>query len=293
MNIPGGVGGPVSVTIDYTYDPLQRLIAADYSTGEFFHYSYDAVGNRLTQDTLAGTNTYVYDIANRLEEWTASPTPGTTTATCSMTVFAHLHLRPCKPLGLESRWADDSFKFELQRPGRPPATDRERRADRVHPRPGCRADPGTLRRRQRLPLRRGAHRRAAAGWLAVSSGRCAGECEAVIAPSAGVAPCGRMRRSDRSSRERRLQLIDNWVCCKNKGIVTALIHLRARYYSPRTGQFVSANSGPAGAHIPQSLAPFVYVMNNPLIRTDPSGLIAEEEAEDAGRRPRLPPRPPL
>jgi RHS repeat-associated protein len=68
VEIPGGVGGPVSVTIDYTYDPLQRLIAADFSTGEFFHYGYDAVGNRLTQDTLAGSNTYAYDIANRLIE---------------------------------------------------------------------------------------------------------------------------------------------------------------------------------------------------------------------------------
>jgi len=68
VEIPGGVGGPVSVTIDYSYDPLQRLVAADYSTGEFFHYSYDAVGNRLTQEALAGTNVYTYDIANRLVE---------------------------------------------------------------------------------------------------------------------------------------------------------------------------------------------------------------------------------
>ena len=72
VEIPGGVGGPVSVTIDYTYDPLHRLTAADYSTGDYFHYSYDPVGNRLTQDTLAGTNTYTYDIANRLIESTAS-----------------------------------------------------------------------------------------------------------------------------------------------------------------------------------------------------------------------------
>ena len=55
-----------SVVIDYTHDPLQRLTAADYSTGEFFHYSYDPVGNRLTQGTLAGSNAYIYDIANRL-----------------------------------------------------------------------------------------------------------------------------------------------------------------------------------------------------------------------------------
>ena len=55
-----------SVTINYTYDPLYRLTAADYSTGEFFHYTYDAVGNRLSQDTLFGTNIYTYDITNRL-----------------------------------------------------------------------------------------------------------------------------------------------------------------------------------------------------------------------------------
>lgn len=67
VEIPGGVG-EVSVTIDYTYDPLYRLTAADYDTSEFFHYTYDAVGNRLTQETHEETNTYVYDTANRLIE---------------------------------------------------------------------------------------------------------------------------------------------------------------------------------------------------------------------------------
>lgn len=43
-----------------------RLTAADYSSAEFFHYRYDRVGNRLTQDTPAGTNVYTYDDANRL-----------------------------------------------------------------------------------------------------------------------------------------------------------------------------------------------------------------------------------
>ena len=30
----------VSQTIDYTYDPLGRLTAADYSTGDYYHYTY-------------------------------------------------------------------------------------------------------------------------------------------------------------------------------------------------------------------------------------------------------------
>jgi YD repeat-containing protein len=50
------------------YDPLCRLTAADYDSGEFFHYSYDPVGNRLTQETHNSTNLYAYDAANRLME---------------------------------------------------------------------------------------------------------------------------------------------------------------------------------------------------------------------------------
>ena len=52
--------------ITYTYDPLYHLTVADYSTGKYFHYSYDAVGNRLSQSTHTGTTTYIYDAANRL-----------------------------------------------------------------------------------------------------------------------------------------------------------------------------------------------------------------------------------
>ena len=54
---PGGLGHE-EVTIDYTYDPLNRLTAADYASsqgsevdGEYFHYQYDAVGNRLELDS--------------------------------------------------------------------------------------------------------------------------------------------------------------------------------------------------------------------------------------------------
>jgi YD repeat-containing protein len=49
-------GEVVTRVIDYSYDPLYRLTAADYDDGTFFHYTYDSVGNRLAQETLAGTN---------------------------------------------------------------------------------------------------------------------------------------------------------------------------------------------------------------------------------------------
>jgi RHS repeat-associated protein len=57
-----------TTVITYTYDPLDRLIAADYSDGSYFHYEYDAVGNRLSEETNDGTTYYEYDEANRLIE---------------------------------------------------------------------------------------------------------------------------------------------------------------------------------------------------------------------------------
>ncbi|MGH7908470.1 MAG: hypothetical protein ACRENW_01320, partial [Thermodesulfobacteriota bacterium] len=57
----------LTTSIAYDYDPLYRLTAADYNGGTtFFHYTYDAVGNRQTEVTQSGTTTYAYDIANRL-----------------------------------------------------------------------------------------------------------------------------------------------------------------------------------------------------------------------------------
>ena len=47
-----------------------RLPEANYSNGNYYHYAYDAVGNRETQTTLIGglpsTTNYIYDDANRL-----------------------------------------------------------------------------------------------------------------------------------------------------------------------------------------------------------------------------------
>ena len=53
-----------SITIDYTYDALGRLTAADYSDGRSFNYIYDAAGNVLqfTQITAghSSATTYTY-----------------------------------------------------------------------------------------------------------------------------------------------------------------------------------------------------------------------------------------
>ena len=61
---------PGYVTINYVYDSLYRLKEANYSNGDYYHYTYDAVGNRKSQnsfvDGLSSTIEYDYDDANRL-----------------------------------------------------------------------------------------------------------------------------------------------------------------------------------------------------------------------------------
>jgi YD repeat-containing protein len=49
-----------------TGDSLYRLITATYSSGEYYHYTYDAVGNRQSLTTHQDVVNYQYDAANRL-----------------------------------------------------------------------------------------------------------------------------------------------------------------------------------------------------------------------------------
>jgi RHS repeat-associated protein len=51
----------------FTYDPLHRLIGADYANNAFDRsYSYDPVGNRETETNAQGAFDYVYGAGNRL-----------------------------------------------------------------------------------------------------------------------------------------------------------------------------------------------------------------------------------
>ena len=68
---PSGGGGlneepPATQIIDYGYDALNRLTSATTSQGGDYAYSYDPVGNRLTQTVGGVTTTYQYDAADRL-----------------------------------------------------------------------------------------------------------------------------------------------------------------------------------------------------------------------------------
>jgi len=62
----GGSASASNQTITYGYDALHRLTSADYTSGLSYTYTYDKVGNRSSQ-TVGGVNTaYTYDAADRL-----------------------------------------------------------------------------------------------------------------------------------------------------------------------------------------------------------------------------------
>ena len=56
--------------------------------------------------------------------------------------------------------------------------------------------------------------------------------------------------------------------------LSQLIYLRARYYDPTTGRFLSKDPFPGLASLPQTQQPYVYAGNNPVNLTDPTGEIA-------------------
>ncbi|WP_084001742.1 RHS repeat-associated core domain-containing protein [Anaerolinea thermolimosa] len=52
---------------------------------------------------------------------------------------------------------------------------------------------------------------------------------------------------------------------------TDLIYLRARYYAPQWGRFLTRDPFPGILSQPATLNPYPYALNNPLRFTDPSG----------------------
>jgi RHS repeat-associated protein len=64
-----------------------------------------------------------------------------------------------------------------------------------------------------------------------------------------------------------------------------LLYLRARYYQPEVGRFVSKDPWPGDDQRPGTTNRYVYVMNNPANRTDPMGSKPGDPPESVGRAP--------
>ncbi len=65
--------------------------------------------------------------------------------------------------------------------------------------------------------------------------------------------------------------------------VSGLVYLRARYFAPQSGRFLTKDVWPGESTRPLSLNGWNYVEGNPINRRDPSGMISEMEAPKADR----------
>ena len=62
-----------------------------------------------------------------------------------------------------------------------------------------------------------------------------------------------------------------------------LIFLRARYYDPQVGRFITPDPWRGQDNLPQTTNRYVYVTNNPVSQIDPSGAILEDVKAAIGR----------
>ena len=259
-----------SVVIDYTYDPLQRLTAADYSTGEFFHYSYDPVGNRLTQDTLAGTNLYTYDIANRLIDvdgisysWDANGNLLDDGA--STYAYDHANRLSSAEVG------PDSFSYSYNGSG-----------DRLQQIVNTDATNYTVDLNMGLTQvlaggsntylyglgRIGEQQPGGSQYHipdALDSVRQVANAIARQTLTQSFAPYG-SSFADFGTGHTSFGFAGEW---RDR---TDLIHLRARFYDSTVGRFISADPANGTSLYPQSLQRWNYGLANPINVTDPSGL---------------------
>jgi RHS repeat-associated protein len=268
VEIPSGVG-EVNVTIDYTYDPLNRLSAADYSTGEYFHYSYDAVGNRLTQMTHESSSAYTYDIANRLIEVDGTAFIWDDNGNLiqdDRRIYHYDHANRLDFVSMEG----ESYSYSYNGLG-----DRLAQVaggEFIHYSLDLAAgltqvlDDGT--NTYLYGVKRVGEEQPG-GWQfhlgdALGSVRQLADVSEAVTLAQSYEPYGSVMNSAGSA-----SIVFQFT--GEQIDMSGLVYLRARFYEPMLGQFVSRDLVPSDDLIPRSHNGWVYVNNNPIVFRDPWG----------------------
>jgi RHS repeat-associated protein len=284
---PPSSSGPV--TINYTYDPLNRLTAADYSTGDYYHYTYDPVGNRLSLNNSVNnqqtTTNYTYDIANRMTQagnatytWDNNGnllSNGTNTYTYD----------PANRLATVSR-QQASISYGYNGLG-----------DRLQQTINSQTTNYALDINTNLPdvltdsnniYTYGLGDLAQFGTTntdyflgdALGSTRQLSDTSGAITLSQSYDPFGNGVGSTGNGSS-----IFGYT--GEQTDTTGLQFLRARYYDPGTGRFQSRDPFPGYLRLPQSQNPYAYGLNNPVFYIDPSGRVVfpwnNHNPSDAGQ----------
>jgi len=284
--------GPVNdvTSITYTYDNVYRLTKANYTSGSVFTYTYDAVGNRLSEQTLTQTTVYTYDIANRLTNVGAQAyTWDNNGNLLNDGQYDYGYDKANRLIGVSVPFAQGGTNFTYNGLG-------DRQKQGVCPPVGPCTDANSTVTTYTLDLNAGLTQvlvdlstgaAPANNTYLYGNGR--------IAQYAGTTPA--YFQPDALGSVRQLSNATNAVTLSKRyapyGSVlsyigggttsyaftgewqdaTGLVHLRARYYAPTQGRFISKDTWPGRHSKPQSLNRWTYTEGNPVNATDPSGHI--------------------
>jgi RHS repeat-associated protein len=267
------------VTINYTYDALHRLTAADYSDGRFYHYTYDAVGNRQSQQSQYSNTAYIYDDANRLISVDGVPftwdnngnllSDGQNTYTYNS---ANRLTGVSGPSGTIT-YAYNGLGERLQQTAGGVTTtylvDLEGGLSQV-------LSDGT----NSYLYGNGRILQANAGETqyflgdALGSVRQLADAGGVVSLAKGYDPFGNASWSAGTAQT-------PFGYTSEQTDANGLVYLRARYYAPVVGRFQSKDRWRGEVYKPSSLNLWNYVEGNPINKIDPSGFISETDSDQA------------
>lgn len=273
-------------TIRYAYDALGRLLSATPSDGPAITFSYDALGNRTGQQVGADTQTYGYDDAGRLVRAgdvtlrydAAGRLIAREDGTGRTTTYRWNALQQL----VEVRTPEHTIRYAYDGAGHRIRREVDGRSigyvtDTLAAAPQVlaeRDDTGTtdyLFAPGRLG-RRDAQGRAV--WLLedrLGSSRCVVDARGTLLARYDYSPFGLPLRAAGDEQTEFLFAGEQW------DAEAGLYYLRARYYDPALGRFISEDPLPLAASLarPQGLNRYAYAEGDPVNRVDPLGLQAE------------------
>ncbi|HNT76362.1 MAG TPA: invasin domain 3-containing protein [Anaerolineae bacterium] len=275
----------VQRVIRYDYDALYRLTSATYTSGETFRYAYDAVGNRVSSDEPSGKRSYTYDAANRLLRVRAA------TTTLNYVWDNNGNLLYDGAHDYEYDLANRLTRVVLQTGSMLMQTQYTYAGDGVRLTQNVGTEAGVhyvVDRAADLPqvlqeVQTGNRESYLYGldvigvqdsgnWAyhqpdALGSVRQLSDEAGDVLLARAYAPFGEVMAQVG-------ELSGSFgFAGEQEDVAARLQFLRARYYDPLTGRFITRDPYPAYATVPSTLHRYTYVGNNPVNQVDPSGLI--------------------
>jgi RHS repeat-associated protein len=266
-----------ATTITYTYDHLGRLTDAAYSDGTSYHYEYDAVGNRLSATAPSGLTLYAYDSANRLILVNGAPyTWDTNGNLLSDGVYTYAYDHANRLKGVSGQAAVVSYRYNghgdrLQQTTNSVTTNYTLDLNTGLTQVLADSANTYLHGRGRIAQSALSTPQSKIYFLgdALGSVRQLTDSTGTITLSRSYTPYGETQSEISNPQSE----ITNFGFTGEATEPTGQIFLRARYYAPGMGRFLSRDVWSGDSQVPMSYNAWLYTYANPVMLVDLSGLL--------------------